>query len=381
MRRIKAIILLGMVACVFVFKSYFDHVVWNTDEQHQQGRLRTFQSPGLNTPARHPTPIVILTYMRSGSSFVGDVLQQNKDVFYLFEPLRLPQFAIRKNRTYHSLNGDKRFYNSFLDVGQDIIRNWTNCNLFDLPDVVWSDSFTSKSKKAKILKACRIFQSNLRPMNETLRYCVNMLRSVCFQSKYMVLKVIRFPVDKLEPLMAEFPSMKIVHLVRDPRATVLSQMKFGIIKRKSFVTDVIDFCSRVYRDIVTTDIFINKFPNRILTYFYEELARNPLDMSKSLYKFAGIQYTKEVEDFVYNITMAGKKSNCGSLCTIKSNSSAQADAWRLKLNLPQARVIDQACRPVYKRLGFKEIISEEMLLNNEIPLRLEPGQSYDYRFA
>lgn len=218
-------------------------------------------------------------------------------------------------------------------------------------------------------------------MNEILQYCVNMLRGVCFRSKYMVFKVIRFPVDKLEPLMAEFPSMKIIHLVRDPRATILSQMRFGIIRKQSFVTDVIDFCSRVYRDIVTIEIFVNKFPDRILTYFYEDLARNPLDMSKSLYKFAGIQYTKEVEDFVYNITMAGKKSNCGNLCTIKSNSSAQADAWRLKLNLQQARVIDHACRPVYKSLGFKEIISEEMLLNNEIPLRLEPGQSYDYRFA
>lgn len=70
--------------------------------------MKLFYFIGLKSPASHPTPIVILTYMRSGSSFVGDVLQQNKDVFYLFEPLRLPQFAIRKNKTYHSLNGDKR---------------------------------------------------------------------------------------------------------------------------------------------------------------------------------------------------------------------------------------------------------------------------------
>jgi hypothetical protein len=45
--------------------------------------MKLFYFIGLNPPSSHPTPIVILTYMRSGSSLVGDVLQQNKDVFYL----------------------------------------------------------------------------------------------------------------------------------------------------------------------------------------------------------------------------------------------------------------------------------------------------------
>ena len=34
------------------------------------------------------TPVIILGYMRSGSSLTGDILQQNSQVFYVFEPLR-----------------------------------------------------------------------------------------------------------------------------------------------------------------------------------------------------------------------------------------------------------------------------------------------------
>ena len=33
------------------------------------------------------TPVILLGYMRSGSSLTGDILQQNSDVFYVYEPL------------------------------------------------------------------------------------------------------------------------------------------------------------------------------------------------------------------------------------------------------------------------------------------------------
>lgn len=55
-----------------------------------------------------PVPVVILTYMRSGSSFCGDVLQASDDVFYLFEPLRTIQFHFRKSNTFYYLNGNNR---------------------------------------------------------------------------------------------------------------------------------------------------------------------------------------------------------------------------------------------------------------------------------
>lgn len=269
----------------------------------------------------------------------------------------------------------------FLDAGSDIIRNWTRCNLFDLPNVTWEDSFLFKSNKAKILHACRVFQSQHQSINQTLEYCVGMLVEACFQSKYMVIKTIRLPIDTLMSLMEEFPSMKILHLVRDPRATVLAQIRFGMINPGSLAADATDFCSRVYRDLISKDILANKFPGRILTFFYEDLAKNPLYMSKLLYKFTGVEYSPDIEKYVYDITLAGKNKDCGNLCTIKSNSSAEADLWRSKIDMKTARIIDQVCRPVYKRLGYREIKSEEMLTNNEIPLRLELQETDDYRYA
>lgn len=39
--------------------------------------------------------VVILTYMRSGSTFTGDIIQRNPDVFYVFEPLHSVERFLR----------------------------------------------------------------------------------------------------------------------------------------------------------------------------------------------------------------------------------------------------------------------------------------------
>lgn len=216
--------------------------------------------------------------------------------------------------------------------------------------------------------------------NDSLHSCVKMLRDICVQSKFIVMKVIRTPLDQLEPLMAEFPDMKIIHLYRDPRATVLSQVKFGKVRLKTFANDVTDFCMRIHRDIVSADLLRSRFPNRIKTVFYEDIAYEPLRMSKALYDYVGTTFTSLAQQYIFNMTMAGKQTNC-NLCTQKSNSTKQANAWRLKIPYQRVREIDGACKHIYDRLGLKTIQNENMLRNINIPLRTNVSKVDDYRYA
>ena len=80
--------------------------------------------------------------------------------------------------------------------------------------------------------------------NTIIYHCGKMLQKVCLLSKHVVIKTICFPLYKLEHLMTEFPTMKIIHLVRDPRATLFSRFKMDAkINAKSFTPVVTDFCS------------------------------------------------------------------------------------------------------------------------------------------
>jgi hypothetical protein len=120
-----------------------------------------------------------------------------------------------------------RLYNTFLDAGEDIFRNWTKCNLFDLPDIAWREIFLLLGRKTKLFNECKEnwARNQNQLLNTTLYHCVKMLQKVCLLSKHVVIKTIRFPLYKLEHLMTEFETMKIIHLVRDSRATLFSRFK------------------------------------------------------------------------------------------------------------------------------------------------------------
>ncbi|XP_021347958.1 uncharacterized protein LOC110446936 isoform X2 [Mizuhopecten yessoensis] len=61
---------------------------------------KSTQHPNTDSPkvfqhSAGPTPIILHTYMRSGSSFVGDLLKAGTGTYYTFEPIHALQFTIR----------------------------------------------------------------------------------------------------------------------------------------------------------------------------------------------------------------------------------------------------------------------------------------------
>ena len=51
------------------------------------------------------TAVIIVTYMRSGSSLTGEIMQQHPDAFYVFEPLRMLDVSFKANFPLQFLNG------------------------------------------------------------------------------------------------------------------------------------------------------------------------------------------------------------------------------------------------------------------------------------
>ena len=70
--------------------SLLDRLAQSTQVRHSES---TVTSPPTDTPTPQPvapaniTQVLLYTYYRGGSSFLGDVFNNNPDVFYWFEPL------------------------------------------------------------------------------------------------------------------------------------------------------------------------------------------------------------------------------------------------------------------------------------------------------
>lgn len=333
-----------------------------------------------------PVPVVILTYMRSGSSFFGEVLQASDDVFYLFEPLRTVQFHFRKSNTFYYLNGKNRSYTNFLDLATDVLDEIFRCNFENIPLPFFADGFLSKGKKAKEFRVCMQHKTSNTSLNEATKRCALLMKQMCKASKYIILKTIRIPLKILIPLSEAFPRFKILHLLRDPRATLKSQSRFGVVRTEHLQDNATKFCNRVYNDITIARQTASIASGRYFPISYENLAKYPFEMARKVYDFLEMDVNANMTSRVEKLTMAEK--TCGesriakTMCTKSSNSSADADKWRRTIPYHFVSVVDNACHMLYSIVGLQSIPDEAHLRDLSFSLRRETIQDFgDFRFS
>ena len=124
-----------------------------------------------------------------------------------------------------------------------------------------------------------------------------------------------------------------------------------------------NFCSVVRRDLVAIEELIKTYGNqRVKIHRYEHFAYHPLQATREMYEFLGLNYTQDVEQFVFSKTMAGNKAG-NAYSTTRTNSTASANSWRKQLTLAAVNIIDDNCKDVYQKLGYLEIHNNETLLD------------------
>lgn len=196
-----------------------------------------------------------------------------------------------------------------------------------------------------------VFQYNQMP-------CTDMLRDLCLKSKFRLFKTIRTPMSWLKDLMVEFPNMKIVHLVRDPRAVVVSQRRFGECSREKHngVAGCSKLlCSSMEDDLTTAEVFSTVYPGRIFSLKYEDLAIEPIEKTKELYEFLDLNFTDEIRKYIVNITMSGNNASF-VLDTIRPDSKHMIDRWRTSITPRSLDIVQTMCKYVMKTLSYHHFI-------------------------
>ena len=131
----------------------------------------------------------------------------------------------------------------------------------------------------------------------------------CKNAKAVVVKTIRRPLFILKNLFTDQKNSKVVHLVhlvRDPRPTIMSQ-NFAIQRIKSDSHYAGKFCARILHDITTSDILTTyNYPGRIIRIHYENLAYYPINMTMQIYKYLNLTFSINVEKSVLNMKSSGK---------------------------------------------------------------------------
>ncbi|XP_021366745.1 carbohydrate sulfotransferase 1-like isoform X1 [Mizuhopecten yessoensis] len=311
-------------------------------------------------------PVVLLmTYMRSGSTFLGDIVQQLPSVLYSYEPLRRYMekgyYLTRDRGSCNTSNGKCRntLENKYRFI-IDNIKKFFNCDSQKL-DL----KFTRSQKSNTWFQLCA---HEAEPEK-----CVSKVISLC-SSAVRIIKTIRLSMDVVQELMENIPNLKVAHLLRDPRGMINSRRKtipyFQYNKKKmSQIARAV--CDRYHRDISIGQSLKVKYPNRIKTVLYEQIAQRPLETSIRIFKFLGLQPKRNFKSWLMEHIAGDPKMSVGhpAFSTVRANSTVTANSWRIQLSLDNVMDIDRECSQVYEYTGYLAVKNSTVLKNLNISVR------------
>lgn len=343
----------------------------------QQTGIFSVRSAGMVPPAPYPpcpdyqllrpgSKVLLISQGRSGSSFTSEIIDQDPDVFSVFEPLNSLMFrhpgkieapnepkhpeTLRQSYDYEAVLLIENFLSCRFESLQ--IDDITNFQLRNLPGgrMLWN-CLASKYKAKDAVQ------------------CFLHARRNCLKCPVKLAKVVRFRGRAVGTILERNPDLKVIYLVRDPRGTISSQnVVFWKMDMQRTVNFTRYYCDTIREDLDAVEPLFETYPDRIKLLRYETLADDPIRTSQELYAFLGLNFTFDVRDFVYNRTHANAWS-ADRFVTFKANSSAAAYGWRKNIKYEVSQATDEACLDIYNKLGYLPTRTREELLNLEYKIK------------
>ncbi|XP_072022400.1 carbohydrate sulfotransferase 1-like [Amphiura filiformis] len=299
-----------------------------------------------------PLHVIIVTQMRSGSTFAGELLNQNNQFSYFFEPL----YEFR-----HHIYGNKTNILSFVQVP---LKNVLLCRFKAFTSLQW---WANKSRRSKwdcshsnvvqMSPLCKFYKkSQIYWPKRSVHNYLDILETVCKNRIFRAVKTIRVAdIGDLQQLVEDTDlNVKIVHLVRDPRAVYHSRMAIS-----NSTDNTSNLCQRLETNI---QYWINTprwLQNRYMLLRYEDLAEKPFQIANKLYNFLDIPMPLSVKQWILLNTLR----NEGDKWSTTRNSSWTARTWRFDMNIHDVFLVQSQCNTTMTQLGYRLVSSQDALTN------------------
>ncbi|XP_072728958.1 carbohydrate sulfotransferase 4 isoform X2 [Ciconia boyciana] len=332
-----------------------------------------------------PVHILILSSWRSGSSFTGQIFSQHPSVFYLMEPAWHVWVAMYQNsaKVLHM-------------AVRDLVRSVFLCDMS-----VFDAYMSSQKKKSDLFQwetsralcsppACDSFnRSDIITAGNCRTICgkypFSKVEEACKTYSHVAVKEVRFfDLKVLYPLLTD-PSLnlKIIHLVRDPRAVFRSRENtVADLKRDSNIVvgsqrtkgemgpyNTMQVICKSHVEIYKAgrQAIPSFLKDRYLLVRYEDIVRDPLARAAQMYRFAELHFTPELQKWVHNITH-GKGQGTQAFDIGSRDALRVSQAWRNTLPFQKIEKVQNVCKDAMDLLGYRLLQSEEEQKNMSLDL-------------
>ncbi|XP_047452683.1 carbohydrate sulfotransferase 6 isoform X2 [Mugil cephalus] len=343
------------------------------------------------------THVLLLSSWRSGSSFLGQVFSQNPSVFYLMEPGWHVWTTLRSGGRRELKMAVRDQLRSVFKCDFSVMDSYmppTQRNVSSL--FMWSHSRALCSPPACSLTPRDQLSDQEKCSQKCGRVGLEKAEEACSTYSHVVLKEVRlFELESLYPLFKDPDlDLRIVHLVRDPRAVMRSkddsaksfELDNSIVVGHQKLTPA-EAQSKALQEICRSHVSINEraivkpppfLQGRYKLIRYEDMARSPLEEVSSLYEFLGLEMTLELEEWIYKVTHGkGHGSRSDAFKITSRNAADISQAWRTMLPYSKVKHIQDICKGAMSLLGYRTVNSEAEQKKLDLDL-LVPQEPYEF---
>ena len=211
--------------------------------------------------------------------------------------------------------------------------------------------------------------TTLCPNRKCPSFSSTLLSKVCYSYKHTVIKILnhRLPDGTIQSFQELFQQngydVKVIQLVRDPRAVVYSRVYSakwikGNNRDPNFRLYVQNICDRLKKNIRIG--LLNPLPwlkDRFKLIRYEDLVVNTANISRELYRFAGFDWSVSVNKFISapSSRSPDNPKERASAYSLYRNASDVIDKWK---NAPKdlIRIVEDICGDLMDILGYEKLL-------------------------
>jgi len=284
---------------------------------------------------------MVATTWRSGSTFLGDIMQAHPATYYHYEPLlhydivqarsgALAEDAVSTLRSLMQCN--------YTGLGRYLQYGRTHQWLFQHNKPLWPHCVADGESASKYRNS----------------YCWDpaFLNTFCPLFPFQSIKTVRLRLNLTRALVADPGlNLRVLLLVRDPRGTIQSRKHRTWCPGNPDCEDPARLCQDLVDDHASYKRLLREFPGKYKVFRYEDFSMDPQNNTGEVFNFFGFSVEPSVVEFLDSHT----KTNIGGVSSTFRDSKTAPFAWREKLTLAEVETIQRKCKKAMRLWGYREV--------------------------
>jgi len=313
-----------------------DTTQWRTPavEERTEGRFQAHKMLNKTLGRMTNQRIMIVTTWRSGSTFLSELLHSLPATYNHYEPLlQFQQRDLRRQST--------EWGNTSTEMVDALLR----CDYSKLDAFM---AFARQEKQEIITRNIHLY-SMCKMISRSLCFDAEYLQETCGMFPVQVMKTVRLPLERAAQLMlrSHLDNLKVILLVRDPRATMASR------RRMEWCDEPVCNSAELLCEMMVADYHQAAhlrlfYPHRFTVLRYEDLASDPTNVAQSIFDWLQLPWMPEVERYIDGHT---KRDLDTPWSTFKKVGS-RVSAWKNDSSWRQTHHVQQVCRQALDLYGY-----------------------------